>query len=57
VLESVRASGQGQERILECVVDVVLRAEDIAANRENHRTVTLGQDLERVRVIRGDETF
>ena len=57
VLDRVRAPGQGQERILEGVLDVVRRAEDSAANREDHRTVTLDQDPESVRVIRGDETF
>ena len=32
-------------------------AEDIAANREDHRTMTLDQNPESVQVIRGDETF
>jgi hypothetical protein len=46
VLDCVRAPGQGQERILEGVLDVVLPAEDIPANREDHRTVALDQDPE-----------
>ena len=57
VLDCVRAPGQGQERIPEGVLDVVLRAEDIAANREDRRTMTLDQNPESVRIIRGDETF
>ena len=57
VVERVHAPGQGQERIPEGVLDVRLGAEDGAANREDHRTVTLDQDPECVRVIRGDETF
>ena len=57
VLDCLRAPGQGQERIPEGVLDVVLRAEDIAANREDHRTVTLDQDPESVQVIRDDEMF
>jgi hypothetical protein len=57
VLEAARVPGQGQERFLEGALHVAGLAEDSAANREDHRTVTLDQDLERVRVIRGDETF
>jgi hypothetical protein len=57
VLDRARAPGQRQERILEGVLDVVRLAEDSAANREGHRTVTLDQDPEGFRVIRGDETF
>ena len=57
VLDLVRAPGQGQERILEGVLDVVLPAEDIPANREDHRTVALDQNPESVGVIRGDETL
>jgi hypothetical protein len=57
VLDCVRAPGKGQERILEGVLGVVPLAEDRAANREDHRTVTLDQDPESVRVICGDETF
>jgi hypothetical protein len=56
-LDGARAPGQGQERIPEGVLDVMRLAEDTAANREDHRTVTLDQDPESVRVIRGDETF
>jgi hypothetical protein len=57
VLDRAREPGPGQERILEGILDVVLLAEYRAANREDHGTVTLEQDLECVRVIRGDETF
>jgi hypothetical protein len=57
VPDRARAPGQGQERILEGVLDVVRVAEDIAANREDHRAVTLDQGPEGVRVIRGDETI
>jgi hypothetical protein len=57
VLDCVRAPGQGQECILEGMLDVMLRAEDIAAEREDHRTVTLYQDRESVQVTRGDETL
>ena len=57
VLDRARPRGQDEERILEGVFDVLLLAEDTAANCEDHRTVTLDQDRERLRVIRGDETF
>ena len=56
-LDRARAAGQGQERILEGVLGIVRLAEDGTANREDHRTVTLDQDPERVGVIRGDETI
>src|ERR1700722_17787768 len=57
VRDFARLPRQGQERILKGVLDVVRRAEDSAANREDHRTVTLDQGPEGVRVIRRDETF
>jgi hypothetical protein len=57
VLDRAGVPGEGQECLLEGVLSVVLLAEDSAANREDHRTVTLDQDPESVRVIRGDETF
>src|SRR5438309_8029473 len=57
VRDRARAPGQGQERLLEGVLDVVRLAEDSAASREDHRTVTRDQGPEGVRVVRGDETF
>jgi hypothetical protein len=56
-LDRARPPGQDQERILEGVLDFVRLTEDCAADREDHRTVMLDQDPERLRVIRGDETF
>jgi hypothetical protein len=57
VLDRARTPGQDQECILEDVLDVMLLAEDTAANCEDHRTVTLDQDCECLRIIRGNETF
>ena len=57
ILDRARAAGQGQERVLEGVLGVVLLAEDSTANREDHRTVAIDQDPESVGVICGDETI
>jgi hypothetical protein len=57
VLDGARVPGEGQERFLEGVLRGVGLAEDTAADRKDHRTVTLDQDCERVRIIRGNETL
>jgi hypothetical protein len=57
VLDGARTPGQSQERFLEGVLRVEGLAEHTATDREDHRTVTLDQGPERMRVIRGDETF